>query len=185
MKRCSGLRCGRFLHPLPVRDQRGQQSLLVERLPDRDRARPGPEQREQRVAGVGRPRDRHRRALGQPGQGARRERQAGLRGRGGGPQHEHRVGLRHGRAGQDHLAVLLDHAVGERPAIQLAPSHPHAEGAAAAGPVGLAEGVIDRVGDGAAGPRQLAQQRVAVKQAERARHLVLLLEHEPVEASSR
>ena len=85
--------------------------------------------------------------------------------------------------GQDHLAVLLDHAVGERPAIRLAPSHPDAEGAAAARPVGLAEGVIDRVGDGPARARQLAQQRVAVEQAERARHLVLLLEHQPVKAS--
>ena len=45
--------------------------------------------------------------------------------------------------------------VRERTALQLAPSHPHAEGAAAPGPVGLAEGVIDRVGDGAACPRQL------------------------------
>ena len=52
-----------------------------------------------------------------------------------------------------------------------------------AGLEAVAEGVIDRVGDGAARAGQLAQQRVAVEQAERARHLVLLLEHEPVEAS--
>ena len=183
VKRCSGLRCGPVADPLPVRDQRGQQALLVERLPDRDRARPGAEQRQQRVAGVGRPRDRQRRALGQPGQRPRRERQPDLGGRGGGPQHQHRVGRRHRRPGQDDLAVLLDHAVGERPAVRLAPAHPDAEGAAAARPVGLAEGVIDRVGDGPARAGQLAQQRVAVEQAERARDLVLLLEHEPVEAS--
>ena len=41
--------------------------------------------------------------------------------------------------------------------------------------------MVDRVGDGAARAGQLAQQRVAVEQAERARNLVLLLEHQPVQ----
>ena len=169
-------------YPLPVRDQRGQQPLLVERLPDRDRARPGPEQGKQLIAGLGRPGNRQRRALRQPGQGTGRERQADLRRRGGRPQDEHRILLRHGGAGQDHLAVLLDHPVGERAAVQLAPSHPHAKSAPAAGPVGLPEGVIDRVGDGTARAGQLAEQCVAVEQPQRAGHLVLLFEHEAVQA---
>ncbi len=142
---------------------------------------PGAEQGEQRVAGVARPRDGQRRALGQPGQGPGRERQADLGGRGGGPQHQDRIGRRRRRPGQHDLAVLLDHAVGQRPAVQLAAPHPDPQRAAPAGPVGLPEGVIDRVGHGPARAGQLAQQRVAVEQAERAGHLVLLLEHQPVE----
>ena len=172
-------------HPLPVRDQRGEQALLVERLPDGDRVLPGAEQGEQLVARLVRPRDRQRRALGEPGQGARRERQARLGGRGGGPQHEHGVGRR-GRGPREHdLALLLHHAVGERAALRPAAAHPHAECAAAARPVRHAEGVVDRVGDGAARAGQLAQQRVAVEEVERARDLVLLLEHEPVQAAAR
>ena len=42
--------------------------------------------------------------------------------------------------------------------------------------------MVDRVGDRAARARQVPQQRVAVQQAERARDLVLLLEHQPVKA---
>ena len=68
---------------------------------------------------------------------------------------------------------------------------PRLRGAAAlaARPLGeaavhLPPGVIDGVADGPAGLGKRAQHRVGVEQAERARHLVLLLQHQPVGAAA-
>ena len=162
--------------PLPVRDQRGDQALGVERLPHADRGLPGPEQGEQRVPGGRGPRDGQRRTFGQPVQSPRCQRQPGLGGRGGRAQHQRRVAGRVGGPGQHHLAVLFHHAVRERAAFGLTAPQP-----AAAQPVGLAEGVIGRVGDGPRGAGQHPEQHVPVEQPERPGHLVLLLEHQPVQ----
>ncbi len=162
-------------HPLPVGQQAGHQAFLVQRLPDADRRLAGAEQRDQGVPRLGRPRHRKRRAAGQPAQGARRERQPGLRGGGRGPQHQHRIVLRLGRSGQHDLAVLFDHAVGERLPLGL-PLAARAGGQ----PVGLAERVIRGVGHGPGRAGQRAQQRVPVQQAGHFRDLVLLLEHQAV-----
>ena len=87
-------------HPLPVRQQPGDQALGLQRLPDRDGGLAGAEQRDQLLAGLGGP--GHRAAAGRGGQAAdrvRRERQAGLGGRGGGPQRQHRVAFGPGACG--------------------------------------------------------------------------------------
>ena len=179
VNRCSGLRCGRFR----TRSQSGISAVI---RPSWSRAShtptaawPGAEQREQRVAGRRGPRHRQRRAVGQPGQRARRQRQPGLRGGSRGAQHQGRVPGRVRRPGQHHLAVLFHHPVRERAALDPAAAQP-----GPAQPVRLAEGVLGRVGHGPPGPGQHAQQDVPVEQPERGGHLVLLLEHQPVQAAT-
>ena len=174
-----GVALGPVAHPVPVRQQALDQAFLVERLPDRDGGRARAEQRDQGVTRFGRPGHRQRRALRQPGQRARRERQRGLGGRGRGPQRERRVGGRVRGPGQHHLTVLLDEAVRQRAALGLAP--PPATAAA----LGLPERLIHRVGDRTAGPGQVTHERVRVQQPEDPGHLVLLLQDEPVGAAGR
>ena len=169
-----GVALGPVPHPVPVRQQARDQAFLVERLPDGDGGRARAEERDQGVTRFRRPGHRQRRALRQPGQGARRERQRGLGGRGRGPQREGRVGGRIRGPGQHHFTVLLDEAVRQRAALGLAPPP------AAAAALGLPERLVHRVGDGAAGPGQVAHERVRVQQPEHPGHLVLLLQDEPV-----
>ena len=150
MNLCSGLRWGRFR-------TRSQSGISVVTRPSVSSASPHadgglarPQQGQQRVAGRGGPRHGQRRAFGQPGQRARCQRQPGLRGGRGGPQHRDRVMGRVGRPGQHHLAVLFHHSVRQRaPVGRAAPQPPRARPAAQ--PIGLAEGVIDRVDHGPRG----------------------------------
>src|SRR3984957_15320471 len=192
VKRCSGLRWGRFL-------TRSQSGISVASRPSWSSASqtaialaPAPSSASRALRASGghgidsgghsASRARARGAIGSPtraGPGGARS----TRTRGGHPHPQRRVGPRPPRPGQDPLAFLLDHAVGERPPVRLASSHPDAERPAAARPVGLAEGVIDRVGDGPARPRQLAPQGVPVAQAERPPPLALLLDPQPVKPS--
>ncbi|GAA3043074.1 hypothetical protein GCM10020000_22750 [Streptomyces olivoverticillatus] len=130
-------------------------------------------------------------AGGQAPYGVRRERQARLGGCGGGPQGQDRVVLGPGGAGEDGLAVLLDHAFGERDALGFDepsaasaaaqyPAQPGPAGAGAQHAADLAPGDVGGVGDGAGGLVDAVQQGVGVGQAEGGGDLVLLLEGETV-----
>lgn len=117
------------------------------------------------------------------------ERESGLGGGRGGAQGEDRVAFGAGGAGEDHFAVRVDHAVGERSAFggglgaEAATEHGaelRAGRAGAQDPVDLAPGDVGGVRDGAGGLVDLAQQDVGVEQAEGLGDLVLFLEGEPV-----
>ena len=196
-------------HPLPVRQQTGDEFLLVQSLPDADRGLAGAEQRKQCVPCAGGPGDWQRRAVGQPGQRPRGQGEPRLGGRCRRPQRQRRVTGRVGGPGEHHVAVLLDQALGQWAAKgadggNTAPGQPSAGQAetgssrpgapspaqpgrpacpacpASAAAVGLPERLVERVGDGAPGLREAAQQRVGVGQAEHPGHLVLFLQHQPV-----
>ena len=133
-------------YPFPVGDQVGEHALLVQRFPHSDGGLPGAQQRDQGVPGAGRPGHGQRRALLEPGQGAWRERQAGLGCCRGGAQHEHRIGGGIRRPGQHDLTVLLHQPVGERPPRQASAAPATAQVAAC--PVAATE----RTATGSTGP---------------------------------
>lgn len=101
------------------------------------------------------------------------ERELGLGGRGRGAQHEDGVAFGAGGAGEDHFAVGLDDALGERGPCRggclAAAQHgaqPGAHGPGAQDAVDLAPGDVGGVRDGAGGLVDLAEQGVRVEQAE-------------------
>lgn len=121
------------------------------------------------------------------------ERESGLGGGSGGAQREDRVAFGAGGAGEDHFAVRVHHAVGERGAfgggLGAEPAAEHgaelrADGAGAQDPVDLAPGDVGGVRDGAGGLVDLAQQGVGVEEAEGLGDLVLFLEGEAVGGAS-
>lgn len=117
------------------------------------------------------------------------EREPGLGGGRGGAQGEDRVAFGAGGAGEDHFAVRVHHAVGERGAFgdglgaETAAeqrAEPGSGGAGAQDPVDLAPGDVGGVRDGAGGLVDLAEQGVGVEEAECPGDLVLFLEGEAV-----
>src|SRR6478735_7266817 len=175
------------VHPLPVRQQAGDDALRLQRLPDGDGGPAGAEEGDEFLAGPGGPRDGERLCRGaQVAYEVAGERQPRLRRRGGGPEGEHGVAFGAGGAREDDLAVGLDHAFGERGALRCGLGaaedrpQPRPCGAGAQDAVDLAPGDVGGVGDGAGGLVDLAQQGVGVEQAEGPGDLVLLLQGEAV-----
>ena len=108
--------------PVPGGQDRGDHPGLVEGLPDACQRFPRAEQFDQRPPGVVGPRHRHRRGvLDHPQQRGRCDRDAGQRRGCPEPERHRRVARRVDRAGQHGLAVLLDHAVGQRAALHPRP----------------------------------------------------------------
>ncbi len=149
-------------HRGPLRQQRDEQPHPVERLEHRHGRAARGEQPDERLARLPRPGVRQRRALGEAPQRRRRDGQPVLRGGPGDPQREHRVGIRPGVAGEDHLAVLLDHVGREGAAPRAAP--PAAAPGAGEDP---APGDVGGVRDAPPGVGDRGEQRVGVGEAQR------------------
>ena len=163
-------------HPLPVREQPDEQARPGPAPPTpataarRRRAGSTNASRASAGQGVG-----QRRATRRPAGRTRAGTAAGRPGprRPAARSDQHRVAARVGVAGQHDLAVLLDHAVGQR-ARGCGPGRPAAAehrrqrrpSAGAQHAVDRAPGDVGGVGDGAGGLDDLAQQRVGVEQAE-------------------
>jgi hypothetical protein len=102
-------------HPLPVRQQVRDEALGLQRLPDVDGRAAGTQQGDELLARLGGPGRRQRAGGGRhPSYGVQGERQSGLGGRGGGAQGQHGVPVGLGGPREHDLAVLLDHALGQR-----------------------------------------------------------------------
>ncbi len=173
--------------PLPVREETGDQSLRLQRLPHVDRRAAGAEQGHKLLARLGGP-GRGQGAHGgrQAPHGVQGEREPGLRGGGRGTQGEHGVAFRARSAGEHHLAVLLHHALGQRgalggrlPAAQHG-AQPRPHGARPQYTPHFTPGDITGVRDDARRLIHLPQQGVRVEQPELGGDLVLFLEREPV-----
>ena len=117
---CTGLRCGRQR----TRSQSGSSRVIRPSASSAsqtgDGGLPRAEQGDELLAGLGGPGHGQRPGGGgEPAYGVQGERQPGLGGGGGGPQRQHGVAFGAGGAGEHHLAVLLDDALGERAALGL------------------------------------------------------------------
>ena len=164
--------------PVPLRDQAGQQPLLVQLLEDGDGGPPAGQQPEERPAHLRGPRLGHRLAVHREHL-ERVGRQQQVRPGGGrrGAQQQAGVGGRAGVAGEHDLVALPHHALGHRLAAHAA--------VAAAGPAHERRlhpppGLVRDEGQPAPGQAHLAQQRVLVGQAEGDGDRPLLLAHQDV-----
>ncbi len=178
-------------HVVPLGQQPGDDALGLEGLPDLHHGLARPEQGDELLTGLGGPGHRQRAGGGHAAHGVPGQRQARLGGGGRGAQGQDGVVLGAGGAGEDDLAVLLDHALRQRDPLGLdeaAAAAAPAEDAAQPGSGGagtqhaahLAPGDVGGVGDGAGGLVDLAEQRVGVGEAAGGGDLVLFLEGEPV-----
>lgn len=183
-----GVALGAAAHPLPVREQPGDQALGLQGLPHGHRRLPRPQQGEQLFAGLGRPGHGERFALRrESAYGVQGDGQTRLRGGRAEPQGEDGIAVGACGQGQYGLAVGLDHAFGQgRPRghpVAAAAQQSAEPGPGGAGPQDAADlppGHVACVRDDARGLVHLAQQRVRVEQPEPRRDLVLFLEREPV-----
>ncbi len=183
-----GIALGAAAHPLPVREQPGDQALGLQGLPHRHRRLPRPQQGQQLLAGLGRPGHRERFPLRrESAYGVQGDGQTRLGGGRGEPQGEDGIAVGARGQGQYGLAVGLHHAFGQG-CPRGGPVAAGAQQSAQPGPGGagpqdapdLPPGHVAGVGDDAGGLVHLAQQRVRVEESELGRDLVLFLEGEPV-----
>jgi hypothetical protein len=166
-------------HPPPLGQQRVHHTGLVQRLDDADRAGAGAEQRDQRLARPRRPRfGQARPPRLQPPQRLRRQRHAGAGRLRRDLQREPGPGGQVGAGGQQHLAVVGDHAAGELAAHRAAPAPHRRAGVARVHPP---PALVERPGQCAAGLVHPAHQRLGSGLAEPGGDRVLLLEAEAVD----